>query len=355
MKLLVLIIPAGEAIGSLSYVIDGEVLIGRGHSCQIILPDRKQSVADCHARIFREDNQWYLENMSSGELMVNSVSMQPGHGKRHLLSDGDMIYCGDYCLMASDFSPWQKDGMAPRATAQTDPEPSNNQLVSSAQSLDFEGPLPAEGSIPVEQASLVEHLDDPFLPIETQRQESPLFIGPDGPKLQAGSPFSDFVVDTADTAPVSCHPVPLIDVLASDDEENDWSINRNLRMLPVSKAAANEQNLPSLTAAEPFEPGHQPEVSQAEAWRLPELLQQPAVLDAILEAVDLMMADFCPDNLEQLLSPVKYRQEPASGSDKGALETSDLWQKYQNFYRCLMHGKHYQTLFLQRLREAVNR
>ncbi|MGI2027145.1 FHA domain-containing protein [Endozoicomonas acroporae] len=356
MQLMVLSIPAGETLGSLSYVIDGEVLIGRGHRCQIILPDRQQSIAECHIRIFRDDNQWYLENMSSGELMVNTTPIQPRQSRHHLLSDGDMIYCGNYCLMASDFSPWQRDGMVSLATKQTDLALENNGLVSDPQSWDFEGPLPAEDTVSVEEASRTEHLDDPFLPPEAQRQESSLSIGPDGPELQIESPFSDFDVYTADAAPVSCHPVPLIDVLASDDEESEWSINRNLRMLPVPQAEAIEQAPPNLTGAEPSEP-HQPELSQAEAWQLSELMQQPAVLDAILAAVDSMMADFCPDNLEQLLSPMNYRQEPASGSAKETSETAcaDFWQQYQNFYRCLMHGRHYQALFLQRLKEAVNR
>lgn len=306
MQILIISLPDGEQVTSLSYHIETcEALIGQSSSCQIILPDRQGAVTERHARVFSEDDHWYLENISTGHLSVNNTDIKSGSGQHYLLSDGDMIACGEYRLLVSDFSPWQSSTGAgleiPVLSDSTDHAPEYC-------------PLPSG-----ETDNLQEPIDDPF----AQEHES----DPLKNKPTTSSDISMQTDHSFSTSPEGC-PM-LIDVLASEkEEEDDWSINRHLwagyqsppspksefdRLVPVLSERSNEIMANS--------PPH-----------------RRSVFQAMLKSLELFMQDMSPEKLEE-------------GFD--ASSNTDYWAQYQKYYRKMMMDQNYQLLFLHRFRQAL--
>ena len=328
MQILIIGLPSGEQVTSLSHSIDtDEALIGQSSSCQILLPDNQKQVAERHALISREDDHWYLENLSSNSLLVNTTELCSGSRQRYLLTDGDVIACGEYRLMVSDFSPWQASittGLeTPALYSKTDrktdhtPESCTNPYA--------------------ESVSVQEHLDDPF-------------EQPDPPILQQNIPITAEV--SMKGSETSCHAEgqsSLIDVLADEtaDDDQDWSINRHLRadyqQLFITKAKAVTKAKVADTV---------PTLSEMAALQETSLKQNSthhrSVCRAMLRSLELFMQDLSPEKLEQ-----QFESRSKAPANAHRTASSDYWSQYQHFYRQMMNDQRYQLLFLHRFRQAL--
>ena len=309
MQILIISLPSGEQVSSLSYTLNaGETLIGQGSYCQIQLPDQQGLVAERHARITREDDLWYLENLTNHSFTVNTTDIQKGFQQRYLLSDGDVMICGDYCLMVSDFSPWKNPPSieleAPSLNDLTDHAPEYCVIPSSTDS------------------SAKEYLDDPFSP-------------PD--HLNARNDMSMSVDVTMKSQPeVNTNPLltssqgTLIDVLAEDcnEEDDDWSINRNLwNNIPKSEDSSSVPVLSELVRLQPTTKQnnhHSRSVCQAMLWSLEQFIQ-----------------DLSPEKLSSQFG------------DSHSISASDCWSEYQKYYRKMINDQSYRLLFLHRFRQAL--
>ena len=323
MQILIIKLPAGEQISSLSHNIDSEeALIGRDTACQIQLPDQRQKVARRHARLFREQDQggeqWYLECLGDNELSVNQTTVS---NHRVLLSDGDLITCGDYQLVLSHFEPWQ-----------------------STQKLSVKPPtLPSAENLAPEYCVIPDkndiqpcvHINDPF--------------GHSAVSIEEVSPTQEDFTDLSMSTPNQQTPLtpdnPLIDVLAPQPEiDNDWSIHRALwsgetEDPEMSSDASASCSIPVLSERVPTPNRH-----------------RKSVCYAMLDALQQTLEDLSPENLDACFSDHSSgRIRRYFRRKKHRNESSDFRLQYQHFYQRLMDDQSYRLLFLQRFRQAMKK
>ncbi|MCL6272129.1 FHA domain-containing protein [Sansalvadorimonas sp. 2012CJ34-2] len=106
LQLQIINIPEGELLADTLYRIPASGgLIGRAPECTVPLPDNSRFLSSRHARVFQEDTQWLIEDLSTNGLLINNASSPLGPGKRHTLTDGDILTCGEYRIMVNLFSP----------------------------------------------------------------------------------------------------------------------------------------------------------------------------------------------------------------------------------------------------------
>jgi two-component system cell cycle response regulator len=85
---LVLIYPAGPDMGRRWELGTDEIVVGRGADCDILID--RDSVSRRHARVFRVDDQWYVEDLgSTNGSYINDVPIQ-----RSPLRDSDYVKIG---------------------------------------------------------------------------------------------------------------------------------------------------------------------------------------------------------------------------------------------------------------------
>ncbi|OED40489.1 hypothetical protein ACH42_16510 [Endozoicomonas sp. (ex Bugula neritina AB1)] len=315
MQILIISLPSGEQVTSLNHTIDAsETLIGQSDSCQILLPDQQESVAARHARIFREDDHWYLENISKKNLSVNATEIRSGSRQRYLLNDGDIISCGEYRLMVSDFSPWQTSTLPTLET----PSQSNHSNDS-----------PEFCVIPSQEYL---HLDDPFEQQVTSDIQQNTLISNDL-SMQTHTSHNT----TPDSQP------PLIDILAdeSEDDDEDWSINRHL----WTDYQENDVNVPvladvALSNAAP----QQKDLIKADKPH------RRSVCQAMLKSLELLMQDMSPESLT-----TRFNHFPAESDNdyEAGVEAGDYWKQYQKLHHQMMTDQNYRLLFLHRFRQAL--
>lgn len=355
MQFMIISVPAGEQVASLSHSLNAdELLIGQSESCQIRLPDRQNRVADQHARLTREDSLWYVENLSDSPLHINQVEVPVQARQRLLLSDGDILSCGGYQLAASDFSPWLgATGLldTPELAATEDQAPEQYALT----------PAKNEGEDE-------ETLDDPFArkpaSVDSQAETGDVDVAMSG----ADRPLVDLAVATSlNPAP---EKKPLIDVLSEpDDLDNDWSIHRGLwygkitqPQEPDESCLYSQDSHPVLTQIPPIyspPPGSGSHTTTAPAT------QQRSICKAMLSALDQAIEDFCPDHLAEQFRQSVTSSSPVTDTHKTIRSrqhfrwqpdepsNADFLPNYQHYYQQLMVSKHYRLLFLQRFRQAL--
>ena len=320
MQILIISLPNGEQVTSLSHTIDAaEALIGQSSRCQILLPDRQEQVAERHARICREDDRWYLENISDTCLLVNNTEVRSGRRQRFMLTDGDVISCGDYRLMVSNFSPWQTELDAGLDTPTLDSEAVHT---------------PEFCIIPVKDPTTAgQHIDDPFeQPMEAEPANN-LMVATDVSMTRESFSLKGQPQN-------STQPSPLIDVLAEDAEEDDddWSINRHLW------AGSEETLQPTAITPVPIlsELATQKETQQKHNTH------HRSVCEAMLQSLEQFMQDISPDNLK---TQFKNHAPPADQINESYV--ADYWSEYQKYYQQMINDQSYRLLFLHRFRQAL--
>lgn len=81
----VIIAQTGALAGQRWLLNEGELLVGRSGDCQVLVNDK--TVSRHHARLFRQDGGWAVEDLSKNGTYVND---QPVEGMR-MLADGDVV------------------------------------------------------------------------------------------------------------------------------------------------------------------------------------------------------------------------------------------------------------------------
>jgi len=85
---LVLMYPAGPDMGRRWALDDGELFVGRGSDCDILID--RDSVSRRHARFYRVDDQWFVEDLgSTNGSYINDTPIQ-----RAPLREGDFVKIG---------------------------------------------------------------------------------------------------------------------------------------------------------------------------------------------------------------------------------------------------------------------
>ena len=344
MQFMIINVPAGEQVASLSHSLNtDELLIGQSESCQIRLPDRQNQVAEQHVRLTREGPLWYVENLSDRPLHLNQAEVPIRARQRLLLSDGDILSCGGYQLVASDFTPWLD------VTDRTD----KPELTATEDQASEQYAL-APTSDGEEEA-----LDDPFArePASTNSQSDneDVYVA----MSADDKPLVELVLTTNLSRPVEGsftspeNHNPLIDVLSEpNDLDDDWSIHRGLWYGKITQP--QESFYSPLTASTPETPAR----------------QQRSICKAMLTALDQAIEDFCPDYLsEQFMQSVtstslvgdihrtrrirQYFRRQTDTPPPDVASSMDFLPRYQRYYQQLMDSKRYRLLFLQRFRQAL--
>ncbi|AMO57716.1 hypothetical protein GZ77_13550 [Endozoicomonas montiporae] len=372
MQLMIISLPASEQVANLNHSLNAdELFIGQSESCQIRLPDRQNLVTDQHIRLIREDSQWYVENLSDHPLRINQVEVPERARQRMLLSDGDIIFCGDYQLAASDFSPWL----------------GSSDLLEPPDLVTAQNQTPDYCVLPTTSEEHETDLNDPFAlePVtidNTVKSEVNDWQKPqDDTALVELSPSSTMSHVTSE--PVSSQSLQsrssLIDVLSEADElDNDWNIHRGLWYGKITQPQEPAETcFHSPLSTENTDSTH-PVVT-----RIPRIFSPPAdagkqskstsrssgahqrsICQAMLSALDQTMADFSPDQLlKQFKRPMSSspvtdtsrtkRIRHYLGCQPRRPERNDFQNDYQHFYQQLMTSKQYRLLFLQRFRQAL--
>jgi len=89
------------ALRGRTFELGEELTVGRASGCQIALDD--SYVSQLHARVFRRDNQFYVEDLGStnGTFVGNPGDALPTTPltphERHELAEGERIYLGAWC------------------------------------------------------------------------------------------------------------------------------------------------------------------------------------------------------------------------------------------------------------------
>ena len=319
MQILIIKLPAGEQISSLSYNIDsGEVVIGQETSCQIVLPDLRQKVARRHARFYNEGEQWFLECLGENELTVNQTTVST---QRILLSDGDLITLGDYQMVISHFEPWQN---TQKLSIKPPPLPSADDLA------------PEYCVIPdKEEIQASEKINAPF-------DHSPVSIEEVSVSREE---YTDLSMSAPEQTAELLSGNRLIDVLASPPEiDNDWSIHRALWSGETESSGAPSGATPACSI--PILSDRVPANNQ----------HRKSVCHAMLEALEQTLEDLSPENLEaRFPNHTSGRISHYFGKKKQQNKTSGFRQQYQHFHQQLMDDQSYRLLFLQRFRQAMKK
>ena len=356
---MIISLPSGEQIASLSHVLDAdEIFIGQSASCQIRLPDRLGNVVDQHVRLTREDQHWYVENLSNRPLILNQTEVPVRSGQRMQLDDGDVIFCGGYQMVASDFTPWDAPVKRMEPPGLTVPEEQ----------------LPGFGVTPsTEEDEDSNSLNDPFVEENHHTENSE-----DKPPVRDTN-FVTVADNTSDNHVIDENPlsdqsgsnrdIPLIDILAeADDLDNDWNIHRELwyGKIPHSQNSDDvrfQQPQPTDPNDSDYPVIPQPRISPNDATNY-----KRSLCHAMLQALDQAMEDLSPDNLaqrfQQTTPPHSLSTETLPTDLQSRIRQLFRWQResaplpgfqhsYQHHYQQLIASKSYRLLFLQRFRQAL--
>lgn len=319
MQILIIKLPVGEQISSLSYNIDsGEVVIGQETSCLIRLPDQRQKVAGQHARIYNEGEQWFLECICDNELTVNQTTVS---NQRVLLSDGDLITLGEYQMVISHFEPWQN---TQKLSIKPPPLPSAKDLAPEYCVIPDKEEIQTSGKI-----------NDPFDHSAVDIEEVSI----------THEDFTDLSMSAPEPSTELLSGNRLIDVLAPQPEiDNDWSIHRALWSGDTENHKADPVTSPSCSI---------PVLSDRVA--VPNH-HRKSVCHAMLEALEQTLEDLSPENLESRFPDhTSGRIHRYFGKKKQRNDISDFRQQYQHFHQQLMDDQGYRLLFLQRFRQAMKK
>ena len=390
MQLMIISLPAGEQVANLSHSLNAdELFIGQSESCQIRLPDRQNQVADQHVRLVREDRQWYVENLSDHPLHINQIEVPVRARQRMLLSDGDILFCGDYQLAASDFSPWLgASGLLeqPELSAVEDQAPDYCILPSASDEKELNDPFAAESSDtqpdPTHSFPEARATDKPMSPDDTSLVDFTLTSSLN-PMTQDSSQSPG-----GQSQNLQDHS-PLIDILSESDElDNDWNIHRGLWYgkitqpgephescfhSPQTDDSKNSEHpvvtrIPRIFAPPPHHGDSSKTLSSSPSTNSStssSTSYQRSIFQAMLSALDQIMDDFCPDRLATQFKQTASSSSPVTdtcttnrirryfGWQPEPVKPVDFQISYQHFYEQLMSSKRYRLLFLQRFRQAL--
>jgi type VI secretion system FHA domain protein len=75
--------------------------IGRAEHCDLSLPDDSQYISKIHALIHFRDNMYFITDVSTNGVYVNSESIPIGKGNTKQILEGEKLRIGDYVMQAT--------------------------------------------------------------------------------------------------------------------------------------------------------------------------------------------------------------------------------------------------------------
>ncbi|MGY0217428.1 type VI secretion system-associated FHA domain protein [Endozoicomonadaceae bacterium StTr2] len=390
LQLQIINIPEGELLAETLYRMPSAGgLIGRSPDCTVALPDNTRTLSGKHARIYPEDNHWLIEDLSTNGLLVNNASAPLGPGKRHTLTDGDILTCGEYRIMVNLFSPEISLTSGPETHSDTEYSSQDNNLpddpfASSAASVVNTGTAfmddPFElspGSQPNQHRTdkSVPDADDmalsfdnatrPLQPLDElanemanahSRQESLIDV------LDNSEAMPDQILPEQTSQDSKISPLPPSSHETAVDIESPvlnpaWqsdSVNNTARPEPVHVAAMPV--VKEVSQQMVHEPATRSELSALleENRRLREALRRRSrvlkkmMYHAMGEALEQTLTELSPEYLEKLF-------DDYNGGKPGLFGKRDNWKLYTRHYQRIMKEQTLRLTFTARFQAAMNR
>ncbi len=190
--------PQGEAMGAereRSWV-DAGGTIGRADNNDWVLPDPRQEISRCHARVRFVGGAFYLEDTSANGIFVDTPDNRLSATEPHRLRDGETLLVGDYRIrvaLHSDSAAGAEDVPPPSAD---EPQLTDPDLGTAADPLDLLGGAvetpPEGGDLPRESGDSGEpgYLQDHYQPAPVRPEPSAAAPPParEPPAPQRGEP-----------------------------------------------------------------------------------------------------------------------------------------------------------------------
>lgn len=343
LKLQIIHIPEGELLAETLYTLpeDGG-LVGRAPECAVSLPDSSKTLSSRHARLYRESDLWLIEDLSINGLFINQSSSPLGKNRRHTLTDGDILSCGDYRIMTNLFAPdvsltpETSYGEDSQDSADNDPfaQPQAHQRHSS-NALDdpFHDHSQPELQTTIQEDPQVSSLQTAEIQPLPEQGDSNGFLDQDRSQLIniLESPEQDLSVPGITIQP---EPVRQQDVVSTKKTSGEIQV-----LAYPHQSQQEQQELQQL---------------RQENQRLKELLkkrtrlQKKMIYHGMGEALNQTLMDFSPEYLESLF-------DDYSGKRQGLLRKRDNWQLYTRHFKRVMKEQTIRLTFTARFQAAMGK
>ncbi len=369
LQLQIINIPEGAMLAETLHKIPASGgIIGRAADCTVPLPDNSRYLSSRHARIYQEDSQWLIEDLSTNGLLINNDTSPLGPSKHHTLTDGDILTCGDYRIMVNLFSP-------EISLTNTEPEQLEDPLTDTAAADDpF---LMASPHYPQATAMV---LDDPFSDTSAEQhnglKQEHTPANPEAVSVHFGSneilpPIDQLITSSGEREKAGKDPANLIDILNDSLEPIPVHDNYQSPIPPATSAtSANRQETTQVqdSSEQPVNDLIQriqtPVISHPPDNQLQELLKEnrrlrdslkrknrllkKMIYHAMGESLEQTLLEFSPAYLEKLFDDYSDRK-------RGLFRKRDNWQLYTRHYQRVVKEQTARLSFTARFQAALRK
>ncbi len=372
LQLQIINIPDGELLAETGFKVpsSGGVL-GRSTENLIALPDNSRFLSGQHARIFQEDGNWLIEDLSTNGLLINSSATPLGAGRKQTLSDGDILTLGDYRILVNLFSPevtlnplnepeeamdFSKDFLAADQSASSnkktlelgDPFLGSGEVTGSSEVLDQQIYEPA-----IEKTTTSQKITD--IDPEASRQHAQLKEGSEGQLINVFEEVPESIPERAEESPLE----PLVEMTANSKQSDEHRpiVDRT----PLTETALLKETV----LLKQIVPLQTETMTQPPAMKLLYQLQQEneklksllkkrdrqknrVIQHCMTEALEQTLMDFAPAYLEKLF-------DDYSGGRGGLFSRRNDWKLYERHFHRVMKEQTPKLSFMARYHAAMNR
>ncbi|MDD7804326.1 MAG: FHA domain-containing protein [Endozoicomonas sp. (ex Botrylloides leachii)] len=346
MHITVISMPPEQHLANLNYTLDAnESFVGQADYCQIKLLDHYESIDERQAVFIKENDECYLKNIGSKPIKLNGLSLISSQDKRALLSDGDVIECGNYHLAFSNFKPWVNDKETSSSFGKENEESngySSHQLDELTNTLGEEDIYDPFEDIPVTENKSVEE-NEKNIPDDLSLQQ-PGMLEANFHEIDKDDDSN--LIDLFDDEPVSNEPVNdlWLDKPINIDDHNNFFVDDE----DYSHVTLNK-NTDKKEIKSPVAISYQKN-NNLSAYN-------------ILQALDLTLYDISPfkcinkDNLHcssrRKQSIFKDKLNCIFNFRRKSWRYNEVDHRYQRYYRNMLDNKHHRMLFIKHLREIL--
>ena len=358
LQLQIINIPEGELLAETCFQIpaSGGVL-GRSTDSLVELPDSSRFLSGQHARIFQEENDWLVEDLSTNGLLVNSSVIPLGAGKKQTLSDGDILTLGDYRILVNLFSPDTSFNALKEPEETVDPNQdflvSDQSFSANKTTLDLTDPFLERSVLAEADANPVKKTYEPAIDkhaasqditeieyVVSEHQSAP--ISQRGEHLiNVFSEVPESIPEKADESLVS----PLTDFSVREDQhEHQQTVVNTAPVTEIVTVQAEPMNQPP--AIDLIYQLRRENEKLKEVLRKRERQKNRLVQHCMNEALEQTLMDFAPAYLEKLFDD--YNSKP------GLFARRDNWQLYERHFQRVMKEQTPKLTFMARYHAAMH-
>ena len=342
LQLQIINIPEGELLAESSFQVppSGGVL-GRATDNLVALPDSARFLSGQHARIFQEDGEWLIEDLSTNGLLINSSVTPLGAGKKQTLSDGDILTLGDYRILVNLFSP--KVSLTPLDEPEDVMDFSNDFMAADRtlnferKSLDLGDPFLESGDLTERREPLAKQAYEPTIEKDVNgqdiadideaviEQQSRSVKQRDEQLINVFSEVPDSIPDRAEDSPLE--PLADLQSLVSKSEER----SPVAEAVPVGELVSVHSEVldHQLPAIDLLYQLREENEKLKTLLRKRERQKNRQVQHCMTEALEQTLMDFAPAYLEQLF-------DDYSGGKGGFFSRRDNWKLYERHFQRMM-------------------